>query len=633
VAFPALFAPLESPVIDQDPFDPKEQVRQATDIVDLLGGYLDLRRQGRIYRGLCPFHDDSRPSLHVDPERQFWKCWVCDVGGDVFSFVMHKENVSFREALELLAERAGIQLRRSPQAKVEPGSPQDKRTLYGALEWAARQYHQCLLNSPEAAAARKYVEDRKISRESVQRFHIGFAPNSWQWLIDRARGTPYTPEVLQAAGVAGRSETSGRFYDLFRGRVMFPIRDTQRQCVALGGRILPELADDRTGKYYNSPETKLFHKSEQFYGLDLARDSAELRSSQSPHRSVIVMEGYTDVVMAHQFGVSNAIAVLGTALTERHIRVLRRFTDIIYLVLDGDEAGQRRTNEILELFVAEQVDVRILTLPEEYDPCEFFLERGPEAFHELLKHSVDALEHKVRTLTVGLNPAADTHRAHQAMEEILAVLAKAPRLQAGTDASLRMREQQLLARLARQFLIEESEIRARLQELRRLAKPRSGDLSQPTLTTPLTPTKMGPGETELLEIMTLDPALAERAIDQVSASDLSTPAARGLFAAFRRLYEQGESLDLVRVMTDLEDAHLKSVLVELDENVRAKEEKSQKPAPQRLEELVRRLHQRREDQQRRQKEAALEQGRLSDEEELRLLLELHEQDQRKHQRR
>ncbi len=617
-------------MIDQDPFDPKEQVRQATDIVDLLGGYLDLRRQGRVYRALCPFHDDSRPSLHVDPERQFWKCWVCNVGGDVFSFVMHKEGVAFREALELLAERAGIQLRHAPQTKVEKGSPQDKRTLHAALEWAAKQYHQCFLTSPEAAAARKYVEQRQIAPESIERFHIGFAPNNWQWLIDRARTTPFSPAVLEAAGLAGKSEQSGRFYDLFRGRVTFPIRDPQRQCIAMGGRILPELADDRTGKYYNSPETKLFHKSEQFYGLDLARDSAELRSAKAPQRSVVVVEGYTDVVMAHQFGVTNAIAVLGTALTEKHIRVLRRFTDVIYLVLDGDEAGKKRTNEILELFVAEQVDVRILTLPEECDPCEFFLERGGEAFRQLLDAAVDALEHKVRTSTAGLNPAADTHRAHQAVEEILSVLAKAPRLQAGADASLRMREQQILARLARQFLIDEGEIRARLQELRRLHKPHAGETSQPTLTTPVTPTRMGPGETELLEIMTLDPALAERAVELVSASDLSTPAARGLFSAFRRLHEQGQTLDLLRLMTEVEDVHLKSLLVELDENARAKEEKTQQPAPARLEELIGRLHQRRTEQQRRQKEAALEQGKLSDDEELRLLLELHEQDQRKH---
>ncbi len=630
MAFPALYAPLESPVIDQDPFDPKEQVRQATDIVDLVGGYLDLRRQGRVYRGLCPFHDDSRPSLHVDPERQFWKCWVCNVGGDVFSFVMHKEGVTFREALELLAERAGIQLRRSPQAKVEKGSPQDKRTLYAALEWAAKQYHQCLLTSPEAEAARRYLESRHITPESIERFRIGFAPNQWQWLIDRARQTPFSPAVLEAAGLVGKNEARGRYYDLFRGRVMFPIRDPQRQCIAMGGRILPELADDRTGKYYNSPETKLFQKSEQFYGLDLARESAEMRSANSQNRSVIVVEGYTDVVMAHQCGVQNVIAVLGTALTEKHIRILRRFTDTIYLVLDGDTAGQRRTNEILELFVAEQVDVRIVTLPDELDPCDFLLQRGGNAFRALLNHAVDALEHKVRSLTVGLNPATDTHRAHQAVEDILSVLAKAPRLQAGADGAMRMREQQILARLARQFLIDESEIRARLQELRQLHRPHASESATASLTPRVKPTKMGPGETELLEIMTLDPTLAERAVEQVSASDLSTPAARSLFSTFRRLYEQGLSLDLIRVMTEVEDAHLKSLLVELDENARAKEEMAQQPAPARLETLIGRLHQRRAEQQRRQLEAALEQGTLSDDEELRLLLELHEQDLRKH---
>src|SRR5690606_25692091 len=154
-----------------------------------------------------------------------------------------------------------------------------------------------------------------------------------------------------------------------------------------------------------SPETKLFHKSEQFYGLDLARESAEMRSANSQNRSVIVGEGYTDVVMAHQCGVQNVIAVLGTALTETHIRILRRFTDTIYLVLDGDTACKRRTNEILELLVAEQVDVRIVTLPDELDPCDFLLQRGGNAFRALLNHAVDALEHKVRSLTVGLTPA------------------------------------------------------------------------------------------------------------------------------------------------------------------------------------------------------------------------------------
>jgi DNA primase len=401
--------------------------------------------------------------------------------------------------------------------------------------------------------------------------------------------------------------------------------------VALGGRILPELADDRTGKYYNSPETKVFHKSEQFYGLDLARDSAELRSGKAPHRSVIVVEGYTDVIMAHQHGVANAIAVLGTALTEKHIRILRRFTDVIYLVLDGDEAGQRRTNEILELFVAEQVDVQILTLPGQLDPCDFLLEHGAEAFRALLQQAVDALEHKVRGATAGLNPAVDTHRAHQAVEEILGVLAKAPRLQPGSDASLRMREQQMLARLARQFLIDESELRARLAELRRQAKSRRLDPAHPVLASPLTPTKMGPGETELLEIMTLAADLAERAVEQVSANDLSTPAARALFSAFGRLKERRQSLDLRVVMTELEDPHLKNLVVELDENARAKESAAQQPAAVRLEDLVRRLHERRDEQERRRKEASLEQGVLSDEEELRLLLELHQQDQRKHE--
>ena len=356
-----------APPLDQDI---KEQIRQATDIVDLVGGYLPLRRQGRIYVGICPWHDDSRPSLQVNPERQSWKCWVCDVGGDVFNFVMQHERIGFREALEMLADRAGIQLRPASRPETPPGSPHDKKTLYSAMQWAAQQFHQCLLLAPEAEAARRYVEERGLTPESVQRFGLGFSPEGWQWLLDRARAKGFSVQVLEAVGLCAKSPNSGRYYDRFRGRLMFPIRDVQGRTIAFGGRILPGASGDNPAKYINSPETKLFSKSDNLYALDLARERV------TKLREIVVVEGYTDVMMAHQVGVDHVVAVLGTALGPRHIQVLRRFAHRVILVLEGDEAGQRRTNEILELFVAAQIDLRILTLPEEFDPCEFLLERG-----------------------------------------------------------------------------------------------------------------------------------------------------------------------------------------------------------------------------------------------------------------
>ena len=290
--------------------DIKEQVRQATDIVDLVGRSIHLRRDGRGFAGLCPWHDDTKPSLHINPERQSWKCWVCDIGGDVFSFVMKREGVDFPTALQMLAERAGIQLTSHRQAKIEPGSPNDKQTLYRAMAWAEQQYHQCLINDAVATPAREYLSDRGINDESVKRFHIGFAPESFQWLLDRAKSKGFSPAVLIAAGLATRKSEGRNPYDSFRGRLMFPIRDTEHRAVAFGGRILPQIERESnrpSPKYINTPETRLFSKSSQLYGLDIVREAI------ARDRRIVVVEGYTDVVMAHQQRVQTVVAVLGTA--------------------------------------------------------------------------------------------------------------------------------------------------------------------------------------------------------------------------------------------------------------------------------------------------------------------------------
>ena len=444
-----------------DWLDTKEQVRQATDIVDLVGSYVSLRRQGRGYVARCPWHDDSRPSLNVDPERQTWKCWVCDIGGDVFSFIMQAEGVEFRGALEILAERAGIQLQpqRSSQKPTAPGAVNldDRKLLLRAAAWAEEQYHRCLLESPDAEPARTYLAERSISEESIKKFRLGFAPNQNDWILRQAHGDQNRAKVLEAIGILTR-RANGELVDRFRGRVLFSIRNTQSRPVGLGGRVLPQFADQTPAKYLNSPETRLFTKSKLLYGLDIAK------AAMQKNKTALVMEGYTDTIMAHQFGFDNAVAVLGTALGEEHIKILRRFTDHVVLVLDGDEAGQRRANQVLELFLTQNVDLKIVTLPEGADPCEFLLEHGAEGFREMLAdRALDALEHAYRTATAGVDLENDIHGASRALESILETLAK----MSADSPEQKLRLQKMLNRLAHDFRLPEEDIRRRFEQLRK----------------------------------------------------------------------------------------------------------------------------------------------------------------------
>jgi DNA primase len=594
--------------------DAKEQVRQATDIVELVGKHLDLRRAGRNYVGRCPWHDDRKPSLNVNPDRQTWKCWVCDIGGDVFSFVMKREGCDFREALQMLADRAGITLSQHPQKKSEPGSPDDKNTLYQCCDWAAKQFHEFLLRSDSAGIAREYVEDRNITPASVERFRIGFSPNEWTWLSDRARNTPFSPKVLEACGLLSQSERTGGQYDRFRGRLIFPIRDTQGRTIAFGGRILPKLAPEDAAKYINSPETRLYTKSDTLYALDIVRNHI------SKSRQLTVVEGYTDVILCHQHGATDVVACCGTALNERHIKLIKRFADTVYLVLDGDAAGQNRTNDILELFVAAQMDLRILTLPDELDPAEFMEERGGDAFRDLLSSAIDALEHKIRHAIRGIDLARDTHRANQALEEILRTIASG--LPNGTLDQSGLRAQQLLARLARQFVLDETDVRSRFNQLRRGIKSKYGDLSQPAAE----PTQVShsvsllkPAEIELLEILVLQHELAPTALGEVAEDDLGSATAREIFLAYRRLEEAGQSLEFGAVLAEIEDPQLKHVLVQLDDLAQAKSPKAILDGPTRLRSVIRQFHQQHEQRELRQTETALEQRTFNEQEELSVL--------------
>jgi DNA primase len=546
--------------------DIKEQVRQSIDIVDVAGGYIQLRRQGRNFVGICPWHDDSRPSLNINPQRQSWKCWVCDIGGDVFSFVMKAEGLEFREALELLAEKAGVTLR--PQHTDAGGQPatSDKRRLLDVLSWAEDEFHQFLLQSPEAEVARRYLVDRGITGETARKFHLGFSPNRWDWLLEKARAKQFHPKLLERAGLAIPRDMEGGHYDRFRGRVLFSIRDARSRPIAFGGRVLPQFADERTAKYINSPETPLFSKSRELYGLDAARDGI------AREKQVVVLEGYTDCLMAHQHGLTNMVAVLGTALGEAHLQVLRRFTDSIVLVLDGDDAGRRRTNEIIDallaLFVKNQIDLRILTLPEGLDPCDFIASQGSDAFRQLLATAVDALEHKFISVTQGLDLSTDTHRASEAVEQVLATLAQLRPASSEAASPTLLREQQMLGRIARQFRLPEEQLRNRMSALRKARQTRPAGMRRDTAEAPVPSQPAAPltaWDRDLLALVLLEPAYLTRIEAAPNRPGFTSPAAERIYRKCVEFARGGQSVSFDRLMLEFDDAATKSVLVSLDE--------------------------------------------------------------------
>jgi DNA primase len=606
--------------------DAKERIRQAVNIVDLVSATQgDVRRQGANFVCRCPWHDDRSPSLTINPARQSWKCWVCNIGGDVFSWTMRKENCTFREALEMLAERANIQLTNRPTAPVVPGSANDKKTLLECMAWAEKTYHECLLQADIAAHCRHYLEDRGISPESIARFKIGFSPLDSNWLFDRSRHSPYSPAVLEACGLRPKSQ-SGSNYEMFRGRVLFPIRDPQGRTIAFGGRVLPETEAQLKGKYVNTGETRLFSKSEHLYALDAAKDTI------AKTRNITVVEGYTDVVMAHQFGVTDVVAVLGTALGPRHVQNLKRFADRITLVLDGDAAGQKRTNEVLEHFLAAQVDLRILTLPEEFDPCEFFLERGAEAWQALIGTAVDALEHKIRGATRGIDLHRDLHGANKALEEVLATLAHAPNDPLSTPESQRLREQQIISRLAREFRVDEADVRDRLKGLRTknagrgtfvaASEPRREAQDDQPLA-PVLAASLDPRERELLELLCIHPELAPTALQELGTDDLPSAAARDVFAVYRQLEEAGENLEFPVVLGELPE-HYKPLLIEIDDRAGRKEAKAMQDAPTRLRAAIDRLRSHESEREHRERLAVLEEWRLDADEEKLILSQIAE---------
>jgi DNA primase len=357
------------------------RVQQANDIVDVVGEHVSLKKKGREMIGLCPFHTDHRPSMYVNPSKQIFKCFACGAGGDVLRFVQMREGLTFPQAVERLAERGGIQLQRTAQARPQSHNTPDvdPNLLARANAWAAEFFRRCLEDPKWGKVARDYVAERKLSAESVKKWRIGAAPAAADMLAKAAAAKGIPPALLQQAGLLASPSQ-----DRFVNRLMFTITDVTGRVIGFGGRTL-----DGTGaKYVNSPTTPLFDKSSTLYGLEQARHEIVATGT------AVIVEGYTDVIMPHQFGCTNVVAALGTSFTAGHGRILRRYAERVVLLFDSDTAGRSAANRALEVCLSQRLDIKLAFVPEGKDPCEFLLVAGKEAFQNVIKQGTDVLQFK-----------------------------------------------------------------------------------------------------------------------------------------------------------------------------------------------------------------------------------------------
>ena len=357
-----------------------DELRARSDIVEVIGSHLRLQRAGSTFKALCPFHKEKTPSFHVNPSRQIFHCFGCGAGGDVFSFVMKREGVDFMTAVRMLAQRAGMVIETVDE---DPQNKSEKEQLFQVHAALATFYHRVLMEHPSAADARAYLKSRDLLDEAAKKVQFGFAPDIPDALLKFAAARKYDPALLEKAGILARAEGRADVYDRFRGRIMIPICDELGRVIAFTGRILhPEASP---AKYVNSPETPLFRKSRVLFALHLAR-----RAIVDARRAVLC-EGQIDTIRCHLAGLENAVAAQGTAITEEHARILRRYADEIVLMLDADTAGQNAALRSAELLIASELSVRVAALPPGEDPDSLIRKAGRAAVERAIEQAVPAL--------------------------------------------------------------------------------------------------------------------------------------------------------------------------------------------------------------------------------------------------
>jgi len=492
------------------------QVQQANDIIDVIGEHVSLKKKGREMVGLCPFHDDHRPSMNVNPVKQIFKCFSCGAGGDIFKFIQMRENLTFPQAIERLAERAGIKLERTQMPRrFSSGADSgqngqiedvDPNRLAKANVWASKYFQQKLNDDKMGKFARDYLLERQISPESVKKWQLGLAINSSDGLLNEAKAKKAPLKLLEQAGLI-----MGQNQDKFVNRLMFTITDVTGRVIGFGGRTL----DDNSAKYINSPTTVLFDKSNSLYGLEQARH--EIVSTGT----AIVVEGYTDCIMAHQFGCCNVVAALGTSFTAGHGRLLRRYAKKVVLIFDSDVAGIEATNRALDVCLAQRIDIKLASVPEGKDPCDFLLAAGKEGFERLVAEAIDVFQFKWDRLREKFATDDTLAGKKSAIDEYLQTIATD--LQAGKihDIDLGLRVNQISKIIGLDSRQINAELNNRLKRAQRATRYEYGSENVPDVD--YGQGRFAAAQREVLEVLLNEPNLYETVKQKITADVFDVP--------------------------------------------------------------------------------------------------------------
>jgi DNA primase len=536
------------------------RVQQATDIVEIISEHLSLTKKGKEMVGLCPFHADHKPSMYVNPAKQIFKCFACGAGGDVIKFIQLRENLSFAQAIGRLAERAGIKLEPMQTDSGRGQEGPDPSQLARVNAWVQKFWTANLKNDQKGRTAREYIEQRKITEESVQMWLLGYATESWDELTNAAKAAGISQKMLVEAGLGVVKNTG--CYDKFRNRLMFPIVDATERVIGFGGRTL----GDDPAKYMNSPATVLFDKSNCLYGLDKARHEIVATGT------AVVVEGYTDVIMGHQFGCKNLVAALGTSFTAGHARILRRYAKRIVLVFDSDIAGAAAANRALEVCLAGQIDIKLTFAPDGKDPCDFILTEGKEAFAQLVADSVDVMEYKWKRLTDGLDGSDNITDKRTAIQEFIYSVGTAVKSGRLDDLATGL----IVTKLSGMIGVSKEQINRQLT--RRAANVHSGAAlaveNQKVVSVDIGEGFLARAQQQILEVLLNEPELFNKIAGEITIEQFDVPLLREIAGPLFEFLVSGSCPEITELLGRIESVEVAKAVMDLAETGRIKREKS-----------------------------------------------------------